>query len=67
MDSWFGVVRWCDADIGALLAENGLTPTKERIAAIRAVCENDHHFTDTMIVAGWEAIEDAAREAGILK
>lgn len=56
---WFGIVRWCDDDIAAMLEGMGIDATKKNIAAVRCACENNHHFTDGMIEAGWAAIEYA--------
>ena len=64
---WFGIVRWCDDDIAAKLEEMGIEPTDDNVAAVRTLCENDHHFTDGMIEAGWYAIANAIHEAGLVK
>ena len=67
MDSeWFGIVKWCDEDIRCMLEEMGIEPTKENVEAVRCKCENNHHFTDTMIEAGWYMIEDAIWELGLV-
>lgn len=57
-DKWFGVVRWCNRDIAGKLMEMGIPATQENIAIVRCECENNHHFTDGMIEAGWCAIEE---------
>lgn len=54
---WFGIVRWCNDDIASMLEGMGIDATEKNIAAVRCACENNHHFTDGMIEAGWAAIE----------
>lgn len=56
-EKWFGVVGWCDDDIACLLNNKGIDDSEDNIAAVRVACENNHHFTDTMIEAGWETLE----------
>lgn len=56
-DKYFGIVRWCDDDIAALLFAKGIDETEDNICAVRVACENNHHFTDAMIEAGWETLE----------
>ena len=52
----FGIVKWTNADLGGALEENGVAPTEYNIATLRDECENNHHFTDGMIEAGWNTI-----------
>lgn len=69
-DGWFGVVRWCDEDIVTKLVEMCIPITENNVAAVRRECENNTHFTDQMIEAGWEAIEyviDGLRDEGNLE
>ena len=61
-NEWFGVVRWSNYDIRTQLLEMGISPTQENIDLIRTACDNDHHFTDGMIQAGWDAIENKIQE-----
>lgn len=53
----FGTVLWCDEDIATQLIERGYDPSEDNIAIIRTACENDHHFTDGITAAGWDAID----------
>ncbi len=64
-NEYFGVVRWNNEDIKSKLEEMGIEPTEENIATVRCECENDHHFTDAMIKAGWIAIECAIKNLGL--
>ena len=61
-DEAFGHVRWVDADIESALLDAGLDPTEDLVAEVRCACENDHHFTDQMIAAGWETLADHISE-----
>lgn len=56
-EDWFGIVRWCDADIANALEENGHEVNDENIAKVRNRL-NTHWFTDHMIEAGWDYIND---------
>ena len=52
---FFGVVRWCDADIEAAFNDLGYKISPEAISTIKQ--ELTHHgFTDHMISAGWDYI-----------
>ena len=62
-NEWFGVVRWCNDDVEALLIDMGVEPTAENIDKVRCACENNHYFTDSMIEAGWISMEYIARDA----
>jgi hypothetical protein len=55
---WFGIVRWCADDVAAKLEEMGIPTTQDNIDTVVCACENNHHFTDTMIEAGWYMIEE---------
>lgn len=66
-NEWFGIVRWCNEDIAVKLAEMGFEPTEENIDAVRCRCENNHHFTDTMIEAGWMMIESVIEDTPYLQ
>ena len=55
--NWFGIVRWCDADIAAALKEDGYALTDENIQKVRNQLEH-HSFADMMIERGWEHIHD---------
>lgn len=55
-ETYFGVVRWCDEDIKSALEGRGVEATEELVGEIRNRCEH-HHFTDSMIEAGWNTIE----------
>lgn len=61
-ETYFGIVRWHDDDIECALRSAGYEPTQERVDAVRAACENNHHFTDGMIEAGWYAIDEVVNE-----
>ena len=54
----FGVVKWNKYDLAGALEENGIPATEKNIALLRDECENNHHFTDRMIEAGWDTIND---------
>ena len=58
----FGAVLWCDEDIATQLIERGYDPSEDNIAIIRTACENDHHFTDGITAAGWDAIDAKINE-----
>ena len=64
-NQYFGIVRWCDVDIANKLVEMGIEPTQDHISSVRCECENNHHFTDTMVEAGWMSIENAIAASGI--
>ncbi len=53
---YFGGVRWSREDIEYALWDRGLIANKANVDAVFAACDNDHHFTDAMIEAGWAAI-----------
>lgn len=53
--TWFGIVRWCDADLKEALILRGYPATENNIARLRNLCET-HWFTDSMIETGWEYI-----------
>lgn len=57
---WFGDVRWCDDDIRNELDLLDVDITDENVERVRNLCSK-HWFTDRMIEAGWEALEDAVR------
>lgn len=54
----FGEVSWNREDILTALDEqyNIEKPPRELVDRILIVCQNDHHFTDDMIEAGWKTI-----------
>ena len=56
-EDWFGIVRWCDKDIANALEENGHEANDENISKVRNGLET-HWFTDSMIGAGWDYIND---------
>lgn len=57
-DCWFGVVRWCNGDIISQLETMGIAASDDNVNAVRCACENNHHFTDGMIEAGWESLSE---------
>ena len=52
---WFGIVRWCEADVRNALEIQDYPVTENNIEKLIALC-NSHWFTDHMIEAGWEWI-----------
>ena len=54
---WFGKVRWCENDLKSALEENGYPATENNIANLYSLCDT-HWFTDHMIEAGWEYINE---------
>ena len=54
---YFGVVQWVREDIMDALVERDIEPTPENIEAVFTACNNDHHFTDEMIRAGWSSLD----------
>ena len=54
---WFGMVRWCDADLESALEQEGYPATENNIAELRCLCEH-HSFEDVMIERGWEHLSD---------
>lgn len=64
---WFGRVRWCNDDIATKLEEMGIPVTEENISRVRRECEHDKHFTDGMIEAGWDAIENTILDLNLDK
>lgn len=56
--SYFGIVKWTNADLAEALEENNIPATEENIATLRDECENNHHFTEPMIAAGWDTINN---------
>lgn len=53
--NWFGVVRWCDADIVSALKEDGFAVTDDNVSRVRRQLEH-HSFTDVLIERGWDHI-----------
>ena len=56
-DKWFGQVRWCEEDLMGALEDQGYPATENNIAKLYSLC-NSHWFTDHMIEAGWEYINN---------
>ena len=56
-EEWFGQVRWCENDLKSALEENGYPITENNIAQLYSLCDT-HWFTDHMIEAGWEYINN---------
>jgi hypothetical protein len=55
---WFGIVRWCKDDLKAALERNGYPITDDNVDEL--FCQLQHHsFSDCMIAAGWDFIDDA--------
>ena len=54
-EEWFGMVRWCNADLANALEVKELDPTAANIGLLRNALEH-HVFTDMMIERGWEVI-----------
>ena len=54
---WFGVVRWCEADLKSALEDQGYPVTENNIAKLYEEVST-HWFTDHMISAGWEYMYD---------
>lgn len=52
----FGIVKWNNEDLACALVDSGIDATQENVDKLRCICENNHHFTDGMIEAGWEMI-----------
>ena len=59
---WFGQVRWCEDDLITALEEMGYPATEENISRLYSMCDK-HWFTDCMVEAGWEYIENCIDEA----
>ena len=57
MEEYFGVVRWCEEDLKCALINEGYPVTENNISKLSMICDN-HWFTDCMIEAGWEYIEN---------
>lgn len=57
-NDWFGIVRWNNADLEGALEECGIPSTRDNVDELRTACENNHHFTDQMIAAGWDTIHN---------
>lgn len=54
---WFGCVRWCKEDLEEALKRNGYPVSDDNVNEL--FCQLQHHsFTDCMIAAGWDFIED---------
>lgn len=53
---YFGIVRWCEADLEQALTGHGYQASETNISKIRTKLEH-HSFTDRMISAGWDFIE----------
>lgn len=54
---WFGMVRWCDADLESALEEEDYPATENNISKLRHLCDH-HSFEDVMIERGWEHLSD---------
>jgi hypothetical protein len=63
-NKWFGVVRWTNENIASALVDMGYAPTETNVLEVRVACENDHHFTDRMVEAGWDAINNIIMNLG---
>lgn len=61
-DKYFGEVKWSDRDLEEALEERGIRATKEIVSNLRSMIEIDHHFTDSIVAAGWEAINNKIEE-----
>ncbi len=61
-DKYFGEVKWSDRDLEEALEERGIRATKEIVSNLRSMIEIDHHFTDSIVAAGWEAINNKIAE-----
>lgn len=59
---WFGVVRWCNDDIRESLEKYGMKTSQDNVDEVRWRCES-HHFTDGMIEAGWDALDNIIQTA----
>lgn len=59
-EKWFGEVRWCDEDIRGELELLDVDSTDENVERVRDLCSR-HWFTDRMIEAGFEAIDEAVK------
>lgn len=66
MERWFGQVRWCNEDLMSALEEHGYPATKENVEKLRNMCDN-HWFTDHMIAAGWDYINNSILDNNDLK
>ena len=54
-EEWFGMVRWCDADLENALEVEGIEVSEHNIGLLRDRLEH-HSFTDMMIERGWDVI-----------
>ena len=64
-EEWFGMVRWCDADLENALEVQGIEVTEHNVSLLRRRLEH-HSFEDRMIEVGWDVIyftiDDVFRE-----
>lgn len=54
-EEWFGMVRWCDADLENALEVEEIEVSEHNIGLLRDRLEH-HSFTDMMIERGWDVI-----------
>jgi hypothetical protein len=54
-EGYFGIVMWCDEDLGAALNQAGYSPTERNIELLRD--ESEQALCDDMIERGWETID----------
>ena len=54
---WFGQVRWHNDDLASALKDKGISATEKNIVKLRSLLDN-HWFTDHMISAGWDYINN---------
>lgn len=60
-EEWFGTVRWCEEDLKNSLERLEVPVTEENIRKVRKMCEH-HSFTDQMVEAGWDIIDQFVGE-----
>ena len=60
-EEWFGMVRWCDADLENALEVEEIEVSEHNIGLLRDRLEH-HSFTDMMIERGWDVIYQTIAE-----
>lgn len=60
-NEWFGIVRWCKEDLKAALENNGYPVNDNNVDELFVHLQH-HSFTDYMISAGWDFIDNTISE-----
>ena len=58
----FGEVLWGKDDIETALLDSGYAATQEQIDAVFEECDSHDYFTDSMIEAGWQSLNQVISE-----